>query len=52
MKIDDLSFVLVDLKRICHKSNSFIMATQARQVNFYVEDPSDARWSSIVLTPP
>ncbi|KAL4018173.1 hypothetical protein IC575_021763 [Cucumis melo] len=50
MKIDDLGFVLVDLKRIGHKSDSFIMATQARQV-FYVEDPSDARWS-IVLTPP
>ncbi|KAL0554078.1 hypothetical protein IC582_007989 [Cucumis melo] len=50
MKIDDLGFVLVDLKRIGHKSDSFLMATQARQV-FYVEDPSDARWS-IVLTPP
>ncbi|KAA0054778.1 transposase [Cucumis melo var. makuwa] len=50
MKIDDLGFVLVDLKRIGHKSDSFIMATQPRQV-FYVEDPSDARWS-IVLTPP
>ncbi|KAA0038147.1 hypothetical protein E6C27_scaffold36G003750 [Cucumis melo var. makuwa] len=50
MKIDDLGFVLVDLKRIGHKYDSFLMATQARQV-FYVEDPSDARWS-IVLTPP
>ncbi|KAL0552266.1 hypothetical protein IC582_011374 [Cucumis melo] len=27
MKIDDLGFVLVDLKRIGHKSDSFIMAT-------------------------
>ena len=50
MKIDDLGFVLVDLKRISHKSDSFIMETQVMQV-FYVEDPSDARWS-IVLTPP
>ncbi|KAL0546092.1 hypothetical protein IC582_015997 [Cucumis melo] len=50
MKIEDLGFILVDLKRIGHKSDSFIMETQARQV-FYVEDPSDARWS-IVLTPP
>ncbi|KAA0067838.1 hypothetical protein E6C27_scaffold2484G00460 [Cucumis melo var. makuwa] len=50
MKIDDLGFVLVDLKRIGHKSDSFIMATQGRQ-GFYVKDPSDARWS-IVLTPP
>ncbi|TYJ99669.1 transposase [Cucumis melo var. makuwa] len=50
MKIDDLGFVLVDLKRIGHKSDSFIMTTQPRQV-FYVEDPSDARWS-FVFTPP
>ena len=46
MKINDLGFLLVDLKRIGHKSDSFIMARQV----FYVEDPSDARWS-IVLTP-
>ena len=50
MKIDDLGFLLVDLKGIGHKFDSFIMATQARQV-FYVEYPSDTRWS-IVLTPP
>ncbi|TYK04829.1 transposase [Cucumis melo var. makuwa] len=50
MKIDDLGFILSVLKRIGHKSDSFIMATQARQV-FDVEDPSDARWS-IVLTLP
>ncbi|TYJ96837.1 uncharacterized protein E5676_scaffold2750G00350 [Cucumis melo var. makuwa] len=47
---DELGFVLVDLSRVGHKNDSFIFATQAKQV-FFVEDPSDSRWS-IVLTPP
>ncbi|KAA0064274.1 transposase [Cucumis melo var. makuwa] len=50
IKTDDLGFVLVDLSRVGHKNDSFIFATQAKQV-FFVEDPSDSRWS-IVLTPP
>ncbi|KAA0053557.1 hypothetical protein E6C27_scaffold190G001230 [Cucumis melo var. makuwa] len=49
-KTDELGFVLVDLSRVRHKNDSFIFATQAKQV-FFVEDPSDSRWS-IVLTPP
>src|ERR1051325_10228490 len=50
MRIDDLGFVLVDLRKIGHKFDCFILATQARQV-FFVDDPIDVRWS-IVLTPP
>ncbi|KAL0556393.1 hypothetical protein IC582_004906 [Cucumis melo] len=50
IKNDELGFVLVDLSRVGHKNHSFIFATQAKQV-FFVEDPSDSRWS-IVLTPP
>ncbi|KAL4030872.1 hypothetical protein IC575_009126 [Cucumis melo] len=50
IKTDELGFVLVDLSRVRHKNDSFIFATQAKQV-FFVEDPSDSRWS-IVLTPP
>ncbi|XP_031741715.1 uncharacterized protein LOC116403911 [Cucumis sativus] len=50
VQIDELSYVLVDLNRVGHKSDSFILASQAKQV-FYVEDPSDVRWS-VVLTPP
>ena len=42
--------MLVDLSRVGHKNDSFIFATQAKQV-FFLEDPSDSRWS-IVLTPP
>ncbi|KAL4021604.1 hypothetical protein IC575_020410 [Cucumis melo] len=50
IKTDELGFVLVDLSRVGHKNDSFIFATQAKQM-FFVEDPSDSRWS-IVLTPP
>ncbi|KAL4025913.1 hypothetical protein IC575_014319 [Cucumis melo] len=50
IKTDELGFVLVDLSRVGHKNDSFIFATQAKRV-FFVEDPSDSRWS-IVLTPP
>ncbi|KAL0549111.1 hypothetical protein IC582_013591 [Cucumis melo] len=50
IKTDELGFVLVDLSRVGHKNDSFILATQAKQV-FFVEDPSDSRWS-IVFTPP
>lgn len=50
IKMDELGFVFVDLNRIGHKLDSCMLATQARQV-FYVEDPSNVRWS-IVLTPP
>ena len=48
--VDELDYVLVDLNRLGHKSESFILASQAKQV-FYVKDPSDVRWS-VVLTPP
>ena len=42
VKTDDLGFTMVDLNRIGHKSDRFIMALQAKQV-FYVSDPVDAR---------
>ncbi|KAA0040471.1 uncharacterized protein E5676_scaffold278G00620 [Cucumis melo var. makuwa] len=48
--IDELGYTLVDLNGVGHKSDSFILASQAKQA-FYVEDPSDVRWS-VVLTPP
>ncbi|KAA0047177.1 transposase [Cucumis melo var. makuwa] len=50
VRIDELGYTLVDLNRAGHKSESFILESQAKQV-FYVEDPSDVRWS-VVLTPP
>ncbi|KAA0066216.1 transposase [Cucumis melo var. makuwa] len=50
VQIDELGYTLVDLNRVGHNSDSFILASQAKQV-FYVEDLSDVRWS-VVLTPP
>ncbi|KAA0033998.1 transposase [Cucumis melo var. makuwa] len=50
VRIDELGYTLVDLNRVGHKLDSFILASQAKQV-FYVEDPSDVRWL-VVLTPP
>ncbi|KAL0541535.1 hypothetical protein IC582_021587 [Cucumis melo] len=50
VQIDELGYTLVDLNRVGNNSDSFILASQAKQV-FYVEDLSDVRWS-VVLTPP
>ncbi|KAL4033113.1 hypothetical protein IC575_006199 [Cucumis melo] len=50
VKVDGLGFTIVDLKRIGHKSDSFILATQAKQV-FYVQDSANPEWS-VVLTSP
>ncbi|KAA0038226.1 transposase [Cucumis melo var. makuwa] len=47
VRVDDLRFTLVDLNRIGHYSDSFILASQVRQV-FYVKDPSDGRWFVVV----
>ncbi|KAL4026760.1 hypothetical protein IC575_015201 [Cucumis melo] len=50
VKVDELGFTIVDLKRIGHKSDSFILATQAKQV-LYVQDSANPEWS-VVLTSP
>ncbi|KAA0046112.1 transposase [Cucumis melo var. makuwa] len=50
VKVDELGFTIVDLKRIGHKSDSFILATQAKQV-FYVQDSANPEWL-VVLTSP
>ncbi|KAL0552256.1 hypothetical protein IC582_011364 [Cucumis melo] len=50
VKVDELGFTIVDPKRIGHKSDSFILATQAKQV-FYVQDSANPEWS-VVLTSP
>ncbi|KAA0065865.1 transposase [Cucumis melo var. makuwa] len=50
VKVDELGFTIVDLKCIGHKSDSFILATQAKQV-FYVQDSANSEWS-VVLTYP
>ena len=50
VKVDELGFTLVDLSKIGHKSDHFILATQSQQV-FYVEDQVDPRWSIVLSRP-
>ncbi|KAL0539583.1 hypothetical protein IC582_023799 [Cucumis melo] len=50
VKVDELGFTMVDLKRIGHKSDSFILATQAKQV-FYVQDSANPEWSMVLTSP-
>ena len=42
VRTDELGFTLVNLKRIGHKTDSFIPASQEKQV-FFLEDPSDSQ---------
>ena len=42
IKVDELGFTLVDMSKIGHKSDPFILAAQVKQV-FYVEDQVDLR---------
>ncbi|RVW14936.1 hypothetical protein CK203_106764 [Vitis vinifera] len=51
IKVDELGFTLVDFSKICHKSDPFILASQAKQV-FYVEDQLDPKWSIVLSIPP
>ena len=50
IRVDDLGFTLVDLSKMAHKSDHFILASQAKQV-FYVQDELDPRWSFVLSTP-
>ena len=50
IKVDDLGFTLVDFNKTAHKSDPFILASQAKQV-FYVQDQHDPRWSVVLSTP-
>ncbi|KAH9724534.1 hypothetical protein KPL70_007519 [Citrus sinensis] len=40
VKVDDLGFTVIDLNRVSHKSDCFILASHAKQV-FYVQDQVD-----------
>ena len=50
VKVDELGFTLVDLQKIGHKSDPFILASEAQQV-FYVEDQVDPRWFVVLSRP-
>ena len=50
VRADDLGFTLVDLNRVGHKSDPFILASQAKQV-FYVPDLVKPKWSVVCFMP-
>lgn len=51
VKQDTLGYMLVDLNRLGHKDDPFILASQARQV-FYVQDQLNKKMSIVFMTPP
>ncbi|XP_052291954.1 uncharacterized protein LOC127900771 [Citrus sinensis] len=50
IKNDELGATLVNLNRIGHKDDCFILASQPIQV-FYAEDQLDPRWSIVIVNP-
>ena len=50
VKSDELGFTCVDLSKLGHKFDPFILAAQAKQV-FYVQDPIDPRWHVVLSVP-
>ncbi|KAL4554293.1 hypothetical protein LXL04_039589 [Taraxacum kok-saghyz] len=51
VKKDKLGYTLVELKRLGHKDDPFILASQSKQV-FYVADPLDQKKSIVFNSPP
>ncbi|KAL6533270.1 hypothetical protein OROMI_027382 [Orobanche minor] len=49
VQIENNGFIRVDLNKVGFKDDSFVMATQAKQV-FYVSDPVDKKWSIVILS--
>ena len=50
VKVDEFGFTLVDLSKIGHKLDHFVLETQVQQV-FYVKDQVDPRWSIVLSRP-
>ena len=47
VKVNDLGFTIVDLQRLGHKDDPFILAAQVKQV-FYVQDPKNLKWCCVI----
>ncbi|KAK1393806.1 hypothetical protein POM88_012862 [Heracleum sosnowskyi] len=47
VRVDESGFILVDFSRFGYEDDSFIFATQVKQV-FYIRDPADTRWSIVL----
>ncbi|CAL8073344.1 unnamed protein product [Prunus armeniaca] len=48
--VDELGFTVVDLSKIGHRNDQFIMASQVKQV-FFVDDPMHHGWSVVLSMP-
>ena len=48
--VDELGFTLVDLSKIGHRNDQFIMASQVKQVSF-IDDPTHCGWSVVLIMP-
>ncbi|KAI5344038.1 hypothetical protein L3X38_011915 [Prunus dulcis] len=48
--VDELGFTLVDLSKIGHRNDQFVMASQVKQV-FFVDDPMHYGWSVVLSMP-
>ena len=50
IKVDELGFTSVNLGRVGHKSDSFVLASQVKKV-FYVPDQLNPKWSIVLSSP-
>lgn len=50
IEVDELGFTSVELGRVSHKSDPFVLASQAKQV-FYVPDQLKPNWSIVLASP-
>ncbi|CAL9025267.1 unnamed protein product [Prunus brigantina] len=48
--VDELGFTLVDLSKIGHRNDQFVLASQVKQV-FFVDDPMHRGWSVLLSMP-
>ncbi|CAL9010848.1 unnamed protein product [Prunus brigantina] len=48
--VDELGFTLVDLSKIGHRNDQFVMASQVKQV-FFVDNPMHHGWSVVLSMP-
>ncbi|KAJ0046827.1 hypothetical protein Pint_05167 [Pistacia integerrima] len=48
VKVDDLGFTLVNTNRLGHKSDPFILASQAKHV-FYTTEQLDENWVVVMM---
>ncbi|KAI5351906.1 hypothetical protein L3X38_004797 [Prunus dulcis] len=48
--VDELRFTLVDLSKIGHRNDQFVLASQVKQI-FFVDDPMHRGWSVVLSMP-